>query len=112
MTNQEFDETMVRLVGRKTWRCAKEGSEAQSWCGDFVPSLVRGAYSDRSVIYFGNAANVGQSEEVVRVMGDEDMRRMRRGYMAVRRDFQRRLNAYRKSFGSTKIRTWTYWTQA
>lgn len=107
-----FDETMVHLVGRKAWRCAKKPSKAQSWRGDFVPSLMRGAYSDRSIVYFGNAANVGQSEEVVRMMGDEDMRRMRRGYMAVRRDFQRRLNAYWKRFGASKVHTWTYWTQA
>lgn len=57
-------------------------------------------------------ANAGRPEVVVRILNDEDMRRMRREYMAVRRDFRRRVNAYWKRFGASKIHTWTYWTEA
>lgn len=39
-------------------------------------------------------------------------RRIRRGYMAVSRDFRRMLNAYRKRFCASKIHIWTYWTEA
>lgn len=107
-----FDRRMVLVAGRRALRLTRSPETAESWRGDFVPGLMRGAYVDRTRVYFGNAAKVGPSETVVRVMGDEDMRRIRRGYMAVRRDFRRRLNAYWKRFGATKIHTWTYWTEA
>ncbi len=107
-----FDERMVHVVGRRAWRFARTGGAgAETYRGDFVPCLMCGGLTNGNV-YFGNAANVGQSERVVRILSNEDMRRMRRGYMAVRRDFRRRLNAYWKRFGASKIHTWTYWTEA
>lgn len=108
----KFDRRMVHVVGRRAWRFARnEGRGAETWRGDFVPCLMRGACTDGRV-YLGNAANMGRPEEVVRFLSDEDMRRMRRGYMAVRTDFRKRLNAYWKRFGASKIHTWTYWTEA
>ena len=108
----DFDKEMVHLVGRRAWRFARTGGDgAETWRGDFVPCLMRGGLTDGSV-YLGNAANVGRTETVVRILNDEDMRRMRRGYMAVRTDFRRRVNAYWKRFGASKIHTWTYWTEA
>lgn len=107
----EFDRRMVRLVGRRAWRLVRTPS-TEYRPGDFVPCVMRGMYSDSCHLYFSNAARPGPSEEVVRVFTDDDMRRMRRGYMAVRMDFRRRVNAYWKRFGATKIRTWTYWTEA
>lgn len=108
-----FDKRMVHVAGRRAWRFARTGGAGAETCrGDFVPGLMRGTTSASMRVYFGNAANVGRSEEVVRIFTDEDMRRMRRGYMAVRRDFRRRLNAYWKRFGASKIHTWTYWTEA
>lgn len=108
----DFDREMVHLVGRRAWRLARTGGDgAETWRGDFVPCLMRGGLTDGSV-YLGNAANAGRPETVVRILNDEDMRRMRRGYMAVRRDFRRRVNAYWKRFGASKIQTWTYWTEA
>lgn len=108
----DFDKEMVHLVGRRAWRFARTGGDgAETWRGDFVPCLMRGGLTDGSV-YLGNAANAGRPETVVRILNDEDMRRMRRGYMAVRTDFRRRVNAYWKRFGASKIHTWTYWTEA
>ena len=108
----DFDKEMVHLVGRRAWRFARRGADgADTWRGDFVPCLMRGGLTDGSV-YLGNAANAGRPETVVRILNDEDMRRMRRGDMAVRRDFRRRVNAYWKRFGASKIHTWTYWTEA
>lgn len=43
---------------------------------------------------------------------ESDMKRMRRGYMVVRERYRKRLNAYWKRFGASKIHTWTYWTEA
>lgn len=109
---RDFDKEMVHLVGRRAWRSARTGGDgAETWRGDFVPCLMRGGLTDGSV-YLGNAANAGRSETVVRILNDEDMMRMRRGYMAVRTDFRRRVNAYWKRFGASKIHTWTYWTEA
>ena len=103
---------MVHVVGRRAWRFARnEGRGAETRRGALVPCLMRGACTDGRV-YLGNAANMGSTEEVVRFLSDEDMRRMRRGYMAVRADLRRRLNAYWKRFGASKIHTWTYWTEA
>ena len=42
---------------------------------------------------------------------DEDIRRIRAGYARVRGDFKQRLDAYWKRFGSSGIKTWTYWTE-
>ncbi len=107
-----FDRRMGHLVGRRAWRLARDGGrEAEAWRGDFVPGLMTGGYTDGST-YLSNAANAGGSERVVRILTDDDMRRLRRAYMAVRTDFRRRLNAYWKRFGASKIRTWTYWTEA
>ena len=109
---RDFDKEMVHLVGRRAWRFARTGGDgAETWRGDFVPCLMRGGLTDGSV-YLGNAANVGRTETVVRILNDEDMRRMRRGSMAARADFRRRLNAYWKSFGASQIHTWKYWTEA
>ena len=106
-----FDKRMVHVVGRRAWRLIHDAEAAETWRGDFVPCLMCGGLTDGSV-YLGNAANVGRSERVVRIFSDEDMRRMRRGWMAVRTDFRRRVNAYWKRFGASKIHTWTYWTEA
>ena len=107
-----FDRLMVHLVGRRAWRLARDGGRnAEPERGDFVPCLMACGYTDGSA-YFSNAANPGPSERVVRILTDDDMGRMRRAYMAVRADFRRRLNAYWKRFGASRIRTWTYWTEA
>lgn len=107
-----FDREMVHLVGRKAWRFARSGGKgAETWCGDFVPCVMTGAYVDGAK-YLGNAANPAGTEKVVRILNDDDMRRLRRGYMVVRTAFKKRLNAYWKRFGASKIKTWTYWTEA
>lgn len=107
-----FDRDMVRTVGRKAWRFARSGGEgASAWRGDFVPCVMMGAYG-YGIKYLGNAANPARPEKVVRILNDDDMRRLRRGFMEVRGSFRRRLNAYWKRFGASKIRTWTYWTEA
>lgn len=107
-----FDRDMVRTAGRKAWRSARSGGKgAEAWRGDYVPCVMTGAYV-KGRKYLGNAANPAGPEKVVRILNDEDMRRLRRGFMKVRENFRRRLNAYWKRFGASKIRTWTYWTEA
>lgn len=107
-----FDRHMVWTAGRKAWRFASCGGEgASAHRGDFVPCVMTGAYVG-DIKYLGNAANPARPEKVVRILNDEDMRRLRRGFMEVRENFRRRLNAYWKRFGASKIRTWTYWTEA
>lgn len=41
-----------------------------------------------------------------------DLAAIREGVAKVRADFEKRLNAYWKRFGASKLRTWTYWTEA
>lgn len=107
-----FDHSMVWLVGRKAWRFARSGGKgADAYRGDNVPCVMMGAYVN-GIKYLGNAANPARPEKVVRILNDDDMRRLRRGFMEVRESFRRRLNAYWKRFGASKIRTWTYWTEA
>lgn len=111
-----FDENMVERFGRRPWRRAREAAAGCippfNWGRyAFVPCLMKGAYC-RSRVYLGNANNVQHYEKVVRYLSDEEIRRMRHAYMIVRTAFKKRLDAYWKRFGASKIHTWTYWTEA
>lgn len=114
-----FDERMMRCVGRKAWRVARACNDR---CCDnrpapdrsaFMPCIAQGAYAgNEDFRYFTNARCLANCETLVRYLTDDDFRRMRRAYMTVRTDFKKRLNVYWKRFDASKIRTWTYWTEA
>lgn len=111
-----FDASIVKRFGRKTWRLVRETKERQLpanyWGGNiFIPAILRGAYKDERP-YLGNQNNMMKGEEVVRFLTDDDFRRLRRGHMVVREAFRKRINAYWKRFGASKLHTWTYWTEA
>lgn len=114
----DFDERMIYVVGRKPWRLARAVSEGRApyLLNDkrsFVPCLVRGSYAEGDTAYrIDNAIGRANCGTLVRILNDEDFRLMRRAYMTVRTDFKKRLNAYWKRFGASKIHTWTYWTEA
>ena len=113
-----FDEEMISYFGRKAWRRAKH-AEAHGIppyddrIREYIPCLMRGIYRDGR-IYLGNAVNDGGrgGESIVRFLTDDEIRMMRHAYMLVRTAFKKRLNAYWKRFGASKIHTWTYWTEA
>lgn len=50
--------------------------------------------------------------DIVRFFTADDFARLRAAVAEVRADFVRRLDAYWKRFGASKIHTWTYWTEA
>lgn len=44
-----------------------------------------------------------------RLLTQEDIERIMQGYTEVRHRFEKRLHAYLKRYGLSKIRTWSYW---
>lgn len=68
-------------------------------------SIIRGTY-----YYFHT--DEFKLPDGARSINAEDMRLIRAGYAKVRRDFRKRLSTWWKRFGASKIRTWTYWTEA
>lgn len=42
----------------------------------------------------------------------EDLARILDGYQIVRKSFEKRLDAYLKRYGMSKVNTWSYWTEA
>lgn len=115
---EPFDSRMVHVAGRKAWRRAQAFARGEIKAGDFgyrpdfVPCLARGACVDRKRVYLQTAHSLTRSEEVYRPLTDDDMHRLRKGYMIVRNAFKRRLDAYWKRYGDSKLHTWTYWTEA
>lgn len=55
---------------------------------------------------------IRNEKRIIRAMNDEDLRRVRSGYAIARKNFKKRLDAYWKRYGASKLRTWTYWTEA
>lgn len=111
-----FDERMVDVVGRKAWRHARQAAngcdQPYNWGRyAFVPCLMKGACIN-GMAYFGNANRPSNCESLVRYFTDEEISQIRHAFMTVRTDFRKRINAYWKRFGASKIRTWTYWTEA
>lgn len=102
----EFDEMIIATVGRKVLKFTKEYPDFKSDF-HFIPVLVKN----------GNHATIENNcryvcGEKIRVFTDDDFRKMRNAYMIVRADYIKRVNAYWKRFGASKIRTWTYWMSA
>jgi len=52
------------------------------------------------------------NSDIVRLFTADDFARLREAVRKVRADFVRRLDAYWKRYGDSKIHTWTYWTEA
>lgn len=117
---KKFDEGWVEVVGRRATRRRWHKEE-------FVknPYFLRPTYDrqngDPRVLCADAPCSFGyyryHPEEYRRPTGArdlnaEDVRLIRAGFAKVRRDFRRRLNAYWKRFGASKIHTWTYWTEA
>lgn len=115
---RDFDDSMIQEVGREPWNNARAVLAGRDrWMLDdrrrFVPCIVRGSYAEGdTACRIDNASNRANCGTLVRILNDEDFRLMRRAYMTVRTDFRKRVNAYWKRFGASKIRTWTYWTEA
>ena len=100
-----FDKAMVSAATRK------EGS----LCGEPLKFYVMTKYCSGETLicdcYRTTRRSVG-ANAIRREANAEDIRRLRVGYMMVRRSFVRRVNAYWRRFGNSKLRTWTYWTEA
>lgn len=102
----EFEKTIISMVGRKVWNFTKEYHDFQSNFR-FIPVLV----NDNKHATVQNNCRYVYGEKI-RVFTDDDFRKMRNAYMIVRADYIKRVNAYWKRFGSSKLRTWTYWMSA
>ena len=101
-----FDETIIDMVGRKVWKFTKEDPDFQSNYR-FIPVLVK----DNKHATIQNNCRYVYGEKI-RVFTDDDFRKVRNAYMMVRADFVKRVNAYWKRFGASKLHTWTYWMSA
>lgn len=112
-----FDRHWLHRVGRTaTLR------RLRLWCDDRGGWYLRPAYimqhDDPRVLSIDRPTGLFQTEAAkkhrpagAREINDEDIRLIRAGYAKLRADFKKRLDAYWKRFGNTKIHTWTYWTQ-
>ena len=99
-----FDKDMVSAATRK---------EGSLW-GEPLKFYVTTQYhrgSELSLCYCHRTTK-SRVNAIRREANAEDIRRIRLGYMMVRRSFVRRVNAYWRRFGNSKLRTWTYWTEA
>lgn len=104
----EFDRNWIDLVGRR-----KQGTLVSE-------AYLRPAYhgqTDGRVLAIEYWTRWEKQDGCVlrpnaRHITEEDIKRIRHGYAVVRKQFKKRLNAYWKRFGASKIRTWTYWTEA
>lgn len=111
----EFDKCMIHWVGRDAWDNARTNGRL-ACSTSCVPAIVADDI-DNSYWFDGHSANphlphLPSSRHIVRTLTDDDMRRMRHGYMQVRADFIKRVRAYWKRYGASKIQTWTYWENA
>jgi hypothetical protein len=115
---QPFKVKMIQSVGRHAWRKAT-GREAyadtyRTWTNDYVPALYRadGGYmmiDNYLTSYYRNTQGQGHG---IRRLNDEDFRRLRAAWLEVYEQYKKRLRAYLKRFGTSKVHTWTYWTEA
>lgn len=99
-----FDKAMVSAATRK---------EGSLW-GEPLKFYVTTKYcgGENTLICDCNRTTKSRVSAIRREANAEDIRRLRIGYMMVRRSFVRRVNAYWRRFGNSKLRTWTYWTEA
>lgn len=112
---RSYDKTMRQKFGRKACANAHEWNARGAFeTSGFVPCIATSNKGiDEHMAHIINAAEIrSYSFRLVRVLTDADMARLRNAVMFVRSNFVKRLNAYWKRFGNTKIHTWTYWTEA
>ena len=111
-----FDKHIVATVGRKALRSKalvtqigdKRGTCEYELCKYLYQYGVPG--SVRIGSYIKGYPNTHNPDG--KPITEENARRIRRAYAHVRRDFRRRLDAYWRRFGASKLYTWTYWTEA
>ena len=119
---EPFDDNMIAYVGRKAWRRARELARSLA-AGTWQPNswgyrkesatcVARCECAGRSWPYLTCADSLRDSRSIIRAVSDDDMRRLRKGFMVVRNAFLKRLDAYWKRYGDSKLHTWTYWTEA
>lgn len=114
----DFDRSWIEAVGRLATR-------RRHGCTTRAAFFLRPAYSsqngDPRVLaldcpfaygYYAQHPEAYRRPDGARDLNAEDVRLIRAGYARVRRDFRKRLAAYWKRFGASKIHTWTYWTEA
>lgn len=112
----EFDKAMVSILGRKALReivCLNDGTASKVV---FLSARYANSYEPKASKVVSIVTRNGWCRTArpdgARDLTADDIRRIRHAYMVVRADYKKRLAAWWKRFGASKIRTWTYWTQA
>lgn len=110
-----FRTSMVAHVGRHAWRRAqgREHPHGYTWLDKYTPGLFEACRGKGFLLddcYNGGYRHA--SDNVVRPLTDEDFRRLRAVWMNEYENYKRRVRAYLKRFGTSKVYTWTYWTEA
>ncbi len=111
----EFRLSMVAHVGRHAWRRSqgREHPRGYTWQDRYTPGLFETCRGKGYLIDDrDNGGYHHKTDNVVRQLNDEDFRRLRAVWMAEYENYKRRVRAYLKRFGTSKVHTWTYWTEA
>ncbi len=110
----EFRQNMIAHVGRHAWRRSqgREHANGYTWQDNYTPALFddsRGGYilDDRH-----NGGYHRTEQDIARPLTDEDFRRLRAVWMNEYENYKRRVRSYLKRFGTSKVHTWTFWTEA
>lgn len=112
----EFDKAMVSGIGRQALHeivCLNDGTASKAvflsahYSNHYATNESKVVCIGRRSAWYRHARPDG-----ARDLTADDIRRIRHAYMVVRADYKKRLAAWWKRFGASKIRTWTYWTEA
>lgn len=108
-----FRESMVAHVGRHAWRRARglEWAHGYRWQDNYTPGLFCNVYGGY-ILDDRHNNSYCHSEQVVRPLNDDDFRRLRAVWIHEYEAYKKRVKAYLKRFGTSKVYTWTYWTEA
>lgn len=112
-----FAQDMIAHAGRGAWRRAtgRDTARGYGWRENYTPGLYRyerGGYYIEDQWRQEHVHNGMITDHGVRPLTDADFRTIRAGWMTVYRAYQKRVRTYLKRFGTSKVHTWTYWTEA
>lgn len=74
-----------------------------------IPCNFNGTRDNPKVVWGYCDNKLTQGEDYIRIMTEEEQQKVLSAYKQIKEDFKKRLNAYLKRYGLSKIRAWTYW---
>lgn len=105
-----YTERMLELVARDAWKYRRSHSAPIDQACLTVSYSTKGK-SVASVSSYRGAWEFARAS-IIRKLSDDDMKRVRQAVYTVRADLVRRVRAYWKRFGASKLKMHTYWISA